>query len=156
MLTSFNSKDVEESTKAAQASEKKISKATEQVQQLHNEVYEFMVDFTTFYDKSIANMNNVIEGFRSSLKVEKEALSTLRADIKLDNADLNIPITQQLTKLQSVLATENKIMDALAEQMQKTKVLTEKMKNTTFNVAKLEEEKSLVKGCTSEINNNLC
>lgn len=46
-------------------------------------------------------------------------------------------------------------MDALAEQTQKTKVVNEKMKNATLNIAQLEEEKSLGKGCTSEINQRL-
>lgn len=38
-------------------------------------------------------MNKVTKGFRSSLKVEKEALSALHVDIKLDNLDLNTSIT---------------------------------------------------------------
>lgn len=46
----------------------------------------------------------------------------------------------------------NKIMDALAAETQKTKVLIEKLKNASCNIAKLEEERPLVKGCTSEIN----
>lgn len=84
----------------------KISEAIEKVQQLQKEVKEFMADFRTSFDKSISDMNKVIEGFRSSLKAEKETLSTLHADIKLDNVDLNTTIMKQLTKLQNLLAAE--------------------------------------------------
>ena len=72
------------------------------------------------------------------MKSEKQALSTLHADITLDNTDLNLPITQQLTKLQNDLAAENKIMNVLAEQTQKTKVLDETPKNASTHIAKLE------------------
>ncbi|CAI9281736.1 unnamed protein product [Lactuca saligna] len=40
-------------------------------------------------------------------KAEKQALAALREDIKLNNTDLNLSITQQLTKIQNYLAAEN-------------------------------------------------
>lgn len=46
-------------------------------------------------------------------------------------------------------------MDSLAEQIQHVIVLLVKMKNASLNIANLEEEKSLVKGCISEINRYL-
>ncbi|CAI9300387.1 unnamed protein product [Lactuca saligna] len=86
---------------------------------------------------------------------EKEAVSKLRANIKLNNVDLNSSITAQIDKLQKDLAIENKIMDELVEKTQKTKVLTKKLKNATQDITQLEEERSLVKGCISEINQYL-
>lgn len=97
-------------------------------------------------------MNKVIEGFRTSLQVEKEALSSLCSNIHNANAELNSSISEKLIKLQNDLAAENKIMDALAEQTQKTKVLQQKLKNAPLNIAKFEEKKLLVKGHNSEIN----
>lgn len=138
LLTSSNGKVVEESTKATQALENKISEAKVKVQQLQQEVNEFMADFRNSSEKNIADMNKFIEGFLSSLKSEKQALLVHRADIKLDNIDLNVSITQQVTKLQNDLVAENKIMNVLAEQMQKTKVLDETPKNASTHIAKLE------------------
>ncbi|CAI9302449.1 unnamed protein product [Lactuca saligna] len=95
-------------------------------------------------------MSKILKGFRYSLKAIKDALSSLRANIKLENIDLNLSITPRLTKLQNDLAAENKIMDALAEQRQKTKVLNEKMKNASTTIQNLEEDKLFFKshpGC---------
>lgn len=82
-----------------------------------------MNDFHTSSDKNVADMNKVIEGFRISLQTEKETFSSLGSDIQNANVELNSSIFEKITKLQNDLATENKIMDALAEQNQKTKVL---------------------------------
>lgn len=46
-------------------------------------------------------------------------------------------------------------MDELAKKTQKTKVLNVKLKIATQNIAQLEEERYLVKGCISEINHYL-
>ena len=46
-------------------------------------------------------------------------------------------------------------MDDLAEKTQKKKVISAKLKNTKTSIANLEEEKSLVKGCVSDINQRL-
>lgn len=82
-----------------------------------------MNDFHTSSDKNVADMNKVIEGFRISLQTEKETFSSLGSDIQNANVELNSSIFEKITKLQNDLAAENKIMDALAEQNQKTKVL---------------------------------
>lgn len=125
MLTYANSKVIEESTKAAQASDKKITEAMEKVSLLESEVKEFMADFRVSSDKSTTDMNKVIEAFGSYLKYEREALSMIYANIKLDNVDLNSTITTQLDNLKVDLATKNKIMGGLAEQIHKEKVLNE-------------------------------
>ncbi|CAI9299597.1 unnamed protein product [Lactuca saligna] len=63
--------------------------------------------------------------------------------------------TMKLTKLQNHLAAKTKTIDSLVEQTQRTKVLTEKVKNVTQNISKLGDKRSLVKGCISEINTRL-
>lgn len=105
-----------------------------------------MADFKTSSDKNTVDMNKVTEGFRSSLNAEKQDFSNLYAYNKLDIIELNLLVSEKLTKLQNDLATKNKIMDALPEQTQKTKVLTKKLKNDSSNIVKLEKERSLVKG----------
>ena len=79
-----------------------------------------MTDFRTSSDKNVVDVNKVIEGFQISLQAEKEALSTLCVNIKVGNVELNSTITTKIEKLQDHLEGENKIMDALAEQTQKT------------------------------------
>nr|KAJ0208382.1 hypothetical protein LSAT_V11C500272790 [Lactuca sativa] len=66
---------------------------------------------------------HVIEGFQTSLQVKKEALSVLRFGIQKGNVDPHTSFSERILRLQNDLATENKIMDALVEQTQKTKVL---------------------------------
>ncbi|CAI9263689.1 unnamed protein product [Lactuca saligna] len=58
-----------------------------------------MADFRASSDKSTTDMNKVIEAFGSYLKDEREALSMICANIKLDNIDLNSTITTQLDNL---------------------------------------------------------
>ncbi|CAI9271899.1 unnamed protein product [Lactuca saligna] len=114
-----------------------------------------MNDLRISFDKNTTDMIKMIEGLHSSVKAKKEALSKLCSEIKLDNIDMNSTISTKLEKLQNDLAAENKIMDTFDEQTQKVKVLTKKMKNATLNISNLEEEKSLVNGKISEINQHL-
>ncbi|CAI9291647.1 unnamed protein product [Lactuca saligna] len=137
MLTSASTKVIEESTKATQASNNKFFEHMDKVLLLQTEVKEFMANFRTSSDKSTEFMNKVIKGF-SSLKHEKKAPSKIQADIKLDNVDLNSTITTQLDILKVHLAAENKIMVVLAEQTQKAKALTKKLKNAKSKVARLQ------------------
>lgn len=71
MLTSANSKVIEESTKVAQASYKKINEAVEKVLLLQSQVKEVVDDFRATSDKSTTDMDKVIEAFVSSLEIEK-------------------------------------------------------------------------------------
>lgn len=100
-------------------------------------------------------MNKVFEGFCTSLNAEKEALSLIGSDIKIENVELPSSVVLWIEKLQADLTIENKIMDELAEKNQKTKVLAQKLKHTTQHNANLEEERSLIKGCISEVNQYL-
>lgn len=100
-------------------------------------------------------MNKVIERFGSSLKAEKEALSLIRSDIKVENVELTSSIISKIEKLQEDLAVEYKIMDELAKKTQKAKVLSVTLKNATKHNDGLEDERTLVKACVSEINQYL-
>lgn len=74
-----------------------------------------MVDFRSSSDNNTTTMNKVVEGFCSLLKAEKEALSKIRAEIKVHNAELHSTLSTKIEKLQEDLAIKNKIMDELAE-----------------------------------------
>lgn len=63
MLTSTNAHVLEQTTKTAQASEKKIIESTEKVNNLIKEFQQFMSAFRTSSDKNTADMNMVIESF---------------------------------------------------------------------------------------------
>lgn len=146
MLTSTNAKFIEESSKVIREYEKRIYETTKKVEKLHHEVQSFMNDLRTSSDNNTTDMNKMIEGFHSSLKAEKEALSNIPADIKVDNAELHTTLSTMIEKLQEDLAIENKIMYELAQKTQKTKVLSVKLKNATTTIAQLEDERVLVKG----------
>lgn len=151
MLTSTNSKLIEESTRAVQALDRKITEVLNKVLLLQSKVKEFMADFRASSDKSTIDMNKVIDAFDSSLKADREALSMIHVDIKLENVDLNSTITTQLDNLKLDLAIENKIMDALGQNTQKAKVVTEKLKHAKLEVARLQDEKFSIKAFNSEI-----
>lgn len=68
LLTSENGKVHEETRKMAANYAKKTTKAIVKVEKILIEVQEFMKDFRTTSDKSVADMNKVIEGFRISLQ----------------------------------------------------------------------------------------
>lgn len=74
-----------------------------------------MVNFRSSSENNTATMNKMIEGFSSSLKAKKEALSKIYAEIKVDNAELHSTLSTKIEKLQEDLAIKNKIMDELAE-----------------------------------------
>ncbi|CAI9294354.1 unnamed protein product [Lactuca saligna] len=101
------------------------------------------------------DINKVTKGFSSFLKAEKEALSKICVDIKLDNVNLKSTITTQLNKLKADTTIENKIMDALAEQTHKARILTENLKNAKYEVLRLQGEKCSVKACNSKIHQRL-
>lgn len=63
MLTLTNAHVLEQTTKTAQASEKKIIESTEKVNNLIKEFQQFMSAFRTSSDKNTADMNMVIESF---------------------------------------------------------------------------------------------
>ncbi|CAI9288513.1 unnamed protein product [Lactuca saligna] len=155
MLIYANSMVIEESTKAVQASNKKITEVVNKVLLLQFRVKEFMANLRASADKIRTDMNMVIKAFGSSLKAEREDLSKIRGDIKLDNVDQNSTITTQLDNLKPNMVAENKIMDALAEQTQKAKVLTENLKHAKLEVDKLQEEKISIKAFYSEIHQRL-
>lgn len=60
-------------------------------------------------------MNKVIVGFQTSLQAEKEALSLVHSEIKLQNTETNAYVVLKIKKLQKDLAAENNFMDKLPQ-----------------------------------------
>lgn len=89
------------------------------------------------------------------MKAEKEALSLIRTEIKVANAELTSIVASKIEKLQADLATENNLMDKLAEKIEKSKVLSVNLQYANERVDDLEFEKTVVKSCASEINQYL-
>lgn len=75
ILTKENVKVLADATKNIQASELTISDVTTKVGKLHQEVTKFMDDFRRSSNENTERVNKVIVGLRSTLKIEKDALS---------------------------------------------------------------------------------
>ncbi|CAI9288153.1 unnamed protein product [Lactuca saligna] len=95
-----------ESTKKITHVDAKIDKFVADFKEMTSNMKNFMADFQT-------SSNKVIEGFRSSLQYEKEALSSIYYGLQRDNADHHTSIANSILRLQTDLAHENKIIDSL-------------------------------------------
>lgn len=155
MLTKEYAKVLEDSSKAITASEKTILDTTAKVEKLRKEVTTFIAEFRTSSESNTEAVNKVIAGFSTSLQAGKQALSVVRSAIKVDDVELNASILTKIEKLQQDLAAENKIMDQLAEKIQKAKVLSEKVKNASRHIVDLEDERAISESYVSEINQYL-
>lgn len=89
------------------------------------------------------------------MQYEKEALSCVRSEIKLDNTELNVFIVSKTEQLQKVLAVENNLMDKLAKKSEKAKLLSVKLHYTNKHLDHLESKNTMIKSCVSEINQYL-
>ena len=90
-----------------------------------------MEDFWSSFDNNTTAANKVITNLGNRLQTEKEALSKVRVELRVDNMEMSASIVSKIEKLQTDLATENKIMDRLAVKTKKVKVLSVQLANAT-------------------------
>ncbi|CAI9265360.1 unnamed protein product [Lactuca saligna] len=124
---------------------------TEKVDKLIIDARELIEKFQSSFESSTATANELISILGSTLKIEKAKLEQLHTSIQTDRAELNSFISSKITKLQEDLATESKIMDALAIKTEKVKVLTVKLENAEKRVNDLLSEKPVMKSCIADV-----
>lgn len=76
----------------------------------------------------------------------------IRSQIQVDNSALNIAIENKIEKLQADLATDNNLMDKLAQKTKKVKVLSVKLNYANRHLHDLGSEKIVLKSCVSDVN----
>lgn len=104
-----------------------------------------MAEFKTMSDSNTKSISKVIKGFQNLLKSEREALSFISSDIKVENVELTSFIVSKIEKLHANLTTKNKIIDELAEKTKKAKVPSIKLKNATNHIMILRTRRLLSK-----------
>ncbi|CAH1453021.1 unnamed protein product [Lactuca virosa] len=96
---------------------------TEKVDKLIADTIEFMEDDKNTYNVNTATTNKAIQNIGAIFQAEKANFAYLRELFQSDHEAFQSSIAAKITKLQEDLATENKIMDALAIKEEKCKVL---------------------------------
>nr|KAJ0212498.1 hypothetical protein LSAT_V11C400221470 [Lactuca sativa] len=134
------SKVVSDSTDVCKTTTKKVGK-------LIVETIEFMGDYKNTYNANTVTANKAIQNAGTI----KANFVELRKAFQSDHDAFYSSITAKITKLQEDLATENKIMDALALKEEKCKVLENKLHYTTKQVDDLLAEKAVTRSCISNM-----
>lgn len=155
MLTKENAKALAESTNATEASKKTIRDTTEQVAKINVEVTKFMSGFQSSSYLNTAAANKVITSLITSLQTKREALTRVRGEIKVENSELNSSNVSNIEQLQKDLVVENAIVDKLAENTEKAKVLSVKLHYTNKCLDDLKSDRIMFWSCILEINQYL-
>lgn len=113
------SKAVSDSTDANKATIEKVDK-------LIADTMGFMEDYKTTYNDNTMTANKANQNVGALFQTEKANFVELRKTLQSDHTAFQSSIVAKITKLQEDLATENKIMDALAIKEEKCKVLQNK------------------------------
>lgn len=114
-----------------------------------------MTDFRRSLDENIEVVNKGITGLGFSMQSKKEALSSIRLEIQHDNYELNTFVVSKIDKPHKDLATENNLMDKVAQKTEKEKVLQVKLTYANKHLDDLESKKTVRKSCFSEVNHYL-
>ncbi|KAI3690683.1 hypothetical protein L2E82_48886 [Cichorium intybus] len=123
---------------------------------LETDVLQFMQDFRDSNHSNNDRMTKVIQGFVDTLKAEKEALATLRSDLRKENSDLASSLEAKFEKLREDLAMENEVMDLLASKTTKIQLLKTHLKNTTAVLSSAVSQTQAVRNCVTKIDTYIC
>ncbi|KAI3515991.1 hypothetical protein L1887_14898 [Cichorium endivia] len=118
---------------------------------LETDVLKFMQDFRDSHQSNNAKMTMVIQGFADTLKSEKEALATLRADLRKENSELASSLEVKVEKLRDDLAMENEVMDLLASKTTKIQLLKADLKHTTTVMSSAVSQTQAIRSCVNNI-----
>ncbi|CAI9282934.1 unnamed protein product [Lactuca saligna] len=91
-----------------------------------------MADINFAEEKNTTNENKVIENLTATLHIEKEALQKVCSDLQTDHSSFESSISSQFVKLQEDPTVESRIMDELALETTRVRMLS--MKLTTTNI----------------------
>ncbi|CAI9293042.1 unnamed protein product [Lactuca saligna] len=130
-LTKEHSANLEKTNKAVDTSTSVCNTTTEKVNKLITDALLFIEKFQTSFEFNTTKANEVIYGLGSTLKTEKVKLEEVHTGIQKDNVELNSSFSSKITQLQDDLASEIKIMVALAVKTENVKVLTVKLEHAS-------------------------
>ncbi|KAI3700156.1 hypothetical protein L2E82_44775 [Cichorium intybus] len=108
-------------------------------------------DFRDSHQSNNVKMTLVIQGFADTLKAEKEALATLRSELKKENSELASSLEAKAETLREDLAMENEFMDLLASKTTKIQVLKADLKHTTAVLSFAVSQTQAIRSCVNNI-----
>lgn len=114
-----------------------------------------MADFRCSSDKNTKEANKVITSLRATLQTEWEAFSRVRGELQTDSSKMVDFGVSKIEQPQKDLATENTLMDTLAQKTEKVKVLSVKLSYTNKHMDHLVSETAVFWSCVSYINQYL-
>ncbi|KAI3779187.1 hypothetical protein L2E82_08773 [Cichorium intybus] len=122
---------------------------------LERDVLKFTQDFRDSHVRNNERMHQVISNFSNSLKNEKEALSTLRSELKQQYSEWVSSMDTKVDQLRTDLASENYLMDKLAAKETKIQLLkTDLRHKSAILTSALSQTKAIRRG-VSEIDSFL-
>lgn len=90
-----------------------------------------------------------------TLQLEKEALSMVCFDLKVNNTEMCASKVSKIKQLQKDLTAENEIMDKLVQKTEKAKVLFVNLNYTTTHLDDLDSDKTIFRSYILDINQYL-
>ncbi|KAI3779358.1 hypothetical protein L2E82_09073 [Cichorium intybus] len=136
-------------------SEAQMRDSTTSIGRLENDVLKFTQDFRDAHVRNNENMQQVISNFCTSLKNEKEALSTLHSELKQQYSEWVSSMDTKVDKLRTDLASENYLMDKLATKETKIQLLKSDLRHKSAILTSALSQNKAVRSGVSEIDSFL-
>ncbi|KAI3765950.1 hypothetical protein L2E82_15997 [Cichorium intybus] len=136
-------------------SEVQMRDSTTSIGRLEKDVLKFTQDFRDAHDRNTQNMQQVISSFSTSLKTEKEALSTLRSELKQQYSEWVSSMDTKVDQLRADLASENYLMDKLAAKETKIQLLKTDLRHQSAILTSALSQNKAIRSGVSEIDSFL-
>ncbi|CAI9270546.1 unnamed protein product [Lactuca saligna] len=150
-ITKDHTDNVEKMNKAVTASAIVCKTAAEKVDKLIFDTTVFNEAYQTTYNNNTIFVNASLQNLGTIFKAEKDNWQNLYTGLQNEHELFQTSITLQITKHQSDLAMESKVMDALTRKTEMVKVMDLKLENAKKKVKDLLSEKVIMKSCISNV-----
>ncbi|KAI3790935.1 hypothetical protein L2E82_04384 [Cichorium intybus] len=142
-------------TSHIEKSEAQMRDSANSIGRLERDVLKFTQDFHDSHARNIEGMNQVISNFSTSLKTEKEALSTLRSELKQQYSDWASSMDAKVDQLRTDLASENYLMDKVAAKETKIQLLKTDLRHQSAILTSALSQNKAIRSGVSEIDSFL-
>ncbi|KAI3709029.1 hypothetical protein L2E82_38736 [Cichorium intybus] len=142
-------------TSLIEKSEAQMRDSATSIGRLEKDVLKFTQDFRDAHVRNNENMQQVISNFSNSMKNEREALSTLRSELKKEYSEWVSTMDTKIDQLRTDLATENYLMDKLAAKETKIQLLKSDLRHKSAILTSAVSQNKAVRSGVSEIDSFL-
>ncbi|XP_052627750.1 uncharacterized protein LOC128134259 [Lactuca sativa] len=102
-------------------------------------------------DYNAAKLDSLVEKLVNSFTSELQSFDSLRQSLDDDNKTFQARVEERLTMLQEDLASENSVMDALAQKTTALKFKSLQLFQSEKEVASLRSERAVISTCVSDV-----